>query len=92
MTANRPTGMGYQTSLHFNKVANEIINYANSLYEYEALTPAEDRRHHSHSRVRTSAEKHRTKVNATRPPTSYPAHVSRPPSSSNRRSVSRSSR
>ncbi|CAF1234629.1 unnamed protein product [Rotaria sp. Silwood1] len=92
MATNRPTGMGYQTSLHFYRVANEIVSYVNSIHEYEALSSADDRWYDPYGTMKAGAERRRTHITHARPPTFRSTHMSRTSSSSTRRSVSRGSR
>lgn len=57
-TTTRPTGMGLTTNLHFNRVANSIFEYANSMNEYNIQYPEEQHRrnvHHTMKSTRTNS-------------------------------------
>lgn len=78
MAAMNPVGMGPKTSRQFNRVANDIIRFANGIYDYNGVDPVGEQWYVSYGTIRTNVIKPTPKLQPAQSPKFYPSHVSTP--------------
>jgi len=76
MASINPTGMGFNTSRRFRRVADDIMKYANSVHEYNGSNLADYQWYDSHGTIRNGAIQHTGKFHASQSPTFYPTYPS----------------